>query len=102
MGFAFSLSSQCALWSTKAAKSTRFVFYVSSVLKDFGAPAQTREYLDSFSQPTGHQRGCVTTSSSAGSPRWTTATARRIAGASSFGSLIGPSAYQPMLWASFA
>src|SRR5262249_12036977 len=38
------------------------------------------------------QRGSVTTSTSAGSPRLTTASARRNAGPSSFGSVIGPSA----------
>ena len=37
-----------------------------------------------------HQRGCVTTSTSAGSPRFTTAIARRIAGPRSLGSVIGP------------
>ena len=37
-------------------------------------------------------RGCVATSTSAGSPRLTTSTARRIAGPRSLGSAIGPSA----------
>src|SRR5439155_19895050 len=46
--------------------------------------------------------GCVTASSKAGSPFSTTASARRIAGPSSFGSVIGPSAYHPLLWANFA
>ena len=36
-------------------------------------------------------RGCVTASTSAGSPRLTTSFARRIAGPSSFGSVMGPS-----------
>ena len=44
----------------------------------------------------------MTTSSKAGSPRFTTAIARRSAGASSLGSVIGPSAYTPMPCASFA
>jgi hypothetical protein len=48
------------------------------------------------------QRGCVRTSTSAGSPPLTTSMARRMAGARSFGSLIGPSPCIPMLWASFA
>src|SRR5262249_19237053 len=46
--------------------------------------------------------GCVTTSRSAGSPRLTTAIARLMAGARSRGLVIGPSAYHPMLCASFA
>src|SRR5580704_11045476 len=37
------------------------------------------------------QRGCVTASTSAGSPRLTTSFARKIAGPRSFGSVIGPS-----------
>src|SRR5262249_55229817 len=37
-------------------------------------------------------RGCVTTSTSAGSPRFTAATARLIAGPRFLGSVIGPSA----------
>src|ERR1041384_690874 len=41
------------------------------------------------------QRGSVTTSTSAGSPRFTAANARLIAGPRSFGSMIGPSPYTP-------
>ncbi len=41
------------------------------------------------------QRGCVTTSISAGSPRLTRSSPRAIAGARSFGSEIGPSPYKP-------
>src|SRR6266849_4939150 len=47
-------------------------------------------------------RGWETTSTSAGSPRLTTATARAIAGPRSFGSVIGPSACTPRPWATFA
>src|SRR5262249_21378529 len=47
-------------------------------------------------------RGCVTTSSSAGSPFVTRSSARVIAGASAFGSLIGPSPYRPYACAIFA
>jgi hypothetical protein len=46
---------------------------------------------DACSRALDSQRGCVTTSTSAGSPRFTTSTARRIAGPRSFGSVIGPS-----------
>src|SRR5262249_18505061 len=42
------------------------------------------------------QRGSVTTSTTAGSPRLTTATARASAPARSIGSTIGPSPYTPM------
>src|SRR5678815_1053786 len=46
---------------------------------------------------TNDYRGCVTTSTSAVSPRSTRATARLSAGPRSFGSVTGPSAYTPML-----
>src|SRR2546425_404335 len=49
-----------------------------------------------------HQRPCVTTSTSAGSPRFTTATARCSAGAIAAGSVIGPSAHTPCARASSA
>src|SRR5262249_34029128 len=45
---------------------------------------------------------CVTTSTSAGSPRFTAAAARRRAGPRSFGSVMGPSACRPMPWATLA
>src|SRR5438105_3039698 len=46
--------------------------------------------------------GWVIVSNNAGSPRSTTARARFMAGPRSLGFSIGPSAYQPMLWASLA
>jgi len=44
----------------------------------------------------------VTTSTSAGSPRFTTSIALRIAGARSFGFSIGPALYIPYAFASIA
>src|SRR5262249_44090587 len=58
--------------------------------------AATRE------MPHANYLGCVRTSRSAGSPRLTTWTTRFKAGPKSFGSEIRPSAYTPMLCASFA
>src|SRR5207247_6847994 len=49
-----------------------------------------------------HQRPWVTTSTSAGSPRFTAATARCSAGAIAAGSVIGPSAHTPCARASSA
>src|SRR5262249_13691705 len=46
------------------------------------------------------QRGCVSTSTSAGSPRFTISTARLIAGPSSSGLSIGPCADTPYAFAS--
>lgn len=47
-------------------------------------------------------RGCVTTSMSAGSPLFTRAIPRRMAGPRSLGSLRGPSLYMPYVSAIFA
>jgi hypothetical protein len=49
-----------------------------------------------------HYRGCVTTSTSAGSPRLTTSSARPIARPRSSGFVTGPSACIPRPWATFA
>src|SRR5215472_6713028 len=58
-------------------------------------PDRTLPYLRSRSD----QRGRTTVSTSAGVPALTRAIARRSAGAMSAGVSIGPSAYQPMLFA---